>query len=106
MKESLQEMLERPDFLGKYELWRSEERDSEVFTDVYSGEIWKEFLQPGVPFLSVPNNFALQLNVDWFKLFKHTQHSEGAIYLTNEFTPKGTLFARKCHPCWSYTRAF
>ena len=48
--------------------------------DMYDGEIWKEFLQrDGVPFLSVPNNFALQLNVDWFKPFKHTQHSEGAI---------------------------
>ena len=61
-------------------LWRSEEKDSEVFTDVYNGEIWKEFLQPdGVPLLSIPNNFALQLNVDWFKPFKHTQYSEGAI---------------------------
>ena len=44
---------------------------------------WRDLeriLQPdGVPFLSVTNNFALQLNVDWFKPFKHTQHSEGAI---------------------------
>ncbi len=35
----------------------------------------------GEPFLSVPGNYALQINVDWFNPYKHTQHSEGAIYL-------------------------
>ena len=99
-------MLERPIFFKKVN-YGDEKKDSDVFTDAYDGEIWKEFLQPDcVPFLSVPNNFALQLNVDWFKQFKHTQHSEGAIYLTNESTLKGTLFARKCYSCWSCTRAF
>ncbi len=94
--ESLQEMLERPDFLHKCELWRSEERDPDVFTDVYDGEMWKEFLQPdGVPFLSVPNNFALQLNVDWFRPFKHTQHSEGAIYLTVMNLPRKERFLQE-----------
>lgn len=34
-----------------------------------------------MPFLSVPNNIALQINVDWFNTYTHTQHSEGAIYL-------------------------
>ena len=28
-----------------------------------------------VPFMFVANNFALQLNVDWFQPFEHTQHS-------------------------------
>ena len=39
-----QEMLQRPDFLENCELWRSEERDPDVFIDVYDEEIWKEFL--------------------------------------------------------------
>ena len=32
-------MLQRPDFLEKCELWRSEERDQGVFTDVYDGDL-------------------------------------------------------------------
>ena len=94
--ESLQEMLQQPDFLRKCELWRSEKRNPGEFTDVYDGDIWKEFLQPdGVPFLSVPNNFAFQLNVDWFKPFKHTQHSEGAIYMTVMNLPQKERFLQE-----------
>ena len=63
---------------------------------MYDGDIWKEFLQPdGVPFLSVPNNFAFQLNVDWFKPFKHTQHSEGAIYMTVMNLPRKERFLQE-----------
>ena len=36
----------------------------------------------GVPFFLAPFYYALQLNVDWFQPFQHTQHSEGAIYLS------------------------
>ena len=35
----------------------------------------------GVPFLSVPYNFALTLNVDWFQSFKNTTYSNGAMYM-------------------------
>ena len=80
---SLQEMLKQPEFLNKCEKWRRLEQNPEFYSDVYSGKIWKEFLDPcGIPFLSVPHNFALQLNIDWFNPFKHTQHSEGAIYIS------------------------
>ena len=52
-------------------------------TDVYDGKVWKDFMTVNdVPFLCAPYNFAFQLNVDWFQPFKHTQHSEGAIYLS------------------------
>ena len=47
---------------------------------MYDGQIWKDFQSPGgVPFLSVPNNIAFHINVDWFN---PTQHSEGAIYVS------------------------
>jgi len=53
-----------------------------VFRDVFDGRVWKEFLSfDGVPFLSVRSNYALQIN-DWFNPYKHTQHSERAMYLT------------------------
>ena len=81
--ESLQQMLEQPDFFEKCEQWRKKQHKSGVYADVYDGEIWKQFLvHEGNPFLSLPGNYAFQLNVDWFNPFKHTQHSEGAIYLS------------------------
>ena len=48
-----------------------------------------------VPFLSAPFNFALQLNVDWFQPFKHTQHSEGAIYLSILNLPREERFLKE-----------
>ena len=94
--DSLQEMLKRPDFLEKCELWRSEERDEGLLTDVYDGEIWREFLEPGgIPFLNLPNNFAFQINVDWFRPFQHTQHSEGAIYMTIMNLPRKERFLQE-----------
>ena len=47
---------------------------------VYDGNVWADFLsKDGQP---APFNYALHLNIDWFQPFKHTQHSEGAIYLS------------------------
>jgi len=80
---SLQELLQRPSFAEQSELWRSQRNDSGVYRDVFDRRVWKEFLSfDGVPLLSVPSNYALQINVDWFNPYKHTQHSEGAIYLS------------------------
>lgn len=76
-------MLNRPGFSDKCEAWRSLPLQDGVYNDIYDGKIWKEFQNPnGIPFLSVANNFAFQMNVDWFNPFIHTQHSEGAIYLS------------------------
>ena len=36
----------------------------------------------GRPFLDVPNNLALMLNVDWFTPYERSQYSVGVIYLT------------------------
>lgn len=94
--DSLQDMLKQPDFSRKCELWRHREQEPGVFSDVYDGDIWKEFLNPnGQPFLSIPNNYALQLNVDWFNPYKHTQHSEGAIYLSILNLPRNERFLQE-----------
>jgi len=54
-----------------------------VYRDVYDGKIWEDFQYvDGKGFLSLPYNFALQLIVDWFQPFTHTQHSEGVIYMS------------------------
>lgn len=86
-------MLEQPGFHDKCEQWRTLKQTPGVYSDVYNGKVWREFLNPdGVPFLSVPNNYAFQLNVEWFNPYKHTQHSEGAIYLI--FLAKTGIFKR------------
>ena len=80
---SLQNLLLSPSFSEKCELWRCKQVVPGVYTDIFDGRVWKEFqVVDGVPFLSVPGNYALQINVDWFAPFKHTAHSEGAIYMS------------------------
>ena len=94
--ESLQEMLNRPGFSEKCELWRSLPHQDVIYTDIYEGDIWKEFQNPnGAPFLSVCNSFAFQMNIDWFKPFIRTQHSEGAIYLSILNLPRHERFLQE-----------
>ena len=54
-----------------------------TLNDVTDGQMWKDFMiYDGRPFLDLPNNIALALNIDWFNPYKHTQYSIGAVYLT------------------------
>ena len=94
--ESLQEMLKQSQFIEKCEAWRVQSHCSGVYNDVYDGQIWKDFQDPGgEPFLSLPYNFAFQINVDWFNPYKHTQHSEGAIYMTIMNLPRHDRFLQE-----------
>ena len=94
---SLQEMFFRSDFSTKCEAWRTRIcQDTAIYCDVYDGGIWKDFQVPnGVPFLSLPNNLTLQVNVDWFNPFSHTQHSEGVIYITVMNLPRQDRFLQE-----------
>lgn len=65
------------------EKWQKRQPRDNTFSGIYDGQIWKDFMHfDGKPFLSVPYNFALHLNIDWFQPFVHTQHSEGVVYLS------------------------
>ena len=67
-----------------------------MYCDVFDGKVWKDFQSfEGKPFLSLPFNFALQLNVDWFQPFKHTQHSEGVIYMLVMNLPRSVRFLQE-----------
>ena len=48
----------------------------------------------GILFLAIPN-FAFQVDIDWFSPFKHTQHSEGAIYLSVINLPHNERFLQQ-----------
>lgn len=79
----LKELLMRPGFIDKCESWRNRNITPGTLKDVYDGKIWNDFLKyEDKPFLALPFNYAIHINVDWFQPFEHTQHSEGAVYLT------------------------
>ena len=80
--DSLQQLLHVPGFAQKCELWRERALQTDVLLDVYDGQIWKEYEKiGGQPFLSLPYNYVVSMNVDWFKPFLQTTYSLGAIYL-------------------------
>ena len=57
------------------------------YSDVYDGQIWKDFRQNnGSPFVSEPGNYTVMLNLYLFQPYKHVPYSLGAIYrvLTRE----------------------
>ena len=89
------EMLKRPHFLEKCEQWRSlfSANPSMVYRDVYDGRIWRDFQEiDGHPFLALPYNFCLTLNVDWFQPFKRSTHSTGVLYLAIQNLPRKERF--------------
>ena len=94
--ESLQELMSRPGFIEECELWRQRNIPSGMYSDVYDGKVSKDFMYVnGQNFLASPFNYAFYLNVDWFQLFLHTQHSEGAIYLSVLNLPRQKRFLKE-----------
>ncbi len=55
--------------------------------------MWRDFQEiDGLPFLALPYNFCLTLNVDWFQPFKRTTHSTGVMYLAIQNLPRKERF--------------
>lgn len=84
--ESLTLLCKRKGFLTS---WRLREIPKNVLCDIYDGQIWKDFqFVNGQPFLAVPHNMALLFNIDWFRPYKHTPYSVGAIYMVVANLPR------------------
>lgn len=93
--ECLKEMSTRTGFLAICEAWRDRCKGMPPATlgDIYDGRVWKsQHVIDGRPFLSVPNNLCLGLNIDWFNPFDETPYSAGAIYLTVFNLPRTERF--------------
>lgn len=96
VKESLQELILRPGFIDCCEHWRNRKQTQGLLQDIYDGKLWKEFQNiDGSPFLCLPFNYLLTLNIDWFQPFKHTQYSTGAIYLSVQNLPRKLRFKQE-----------
>lgn len=86
---SLRDMLQRPLFFQKCEQWRNLQSGIGIYHDIYDGKVWKDFMfVNGSPFLALPYNYALTLNVDWFQPFKRSTYSAGVLYLAIQNLPR------------------
>lgn len=66
---------------------------SDYFTDVYDGQLWHDWKNVNIiPFLDVPGNLHLMMNIDWFQPYKHAQYSVGVIYLVIQNLPRAIWF--------------
>lgn len=93
IEESIQVLINRPGFESMCEEWRSRATDDNFMSDIYDGNIWKEFTDNG--FLQTPGNIGIVLNVDWFQPFLHTQYSVGAVYAAVLNLPREVRFQRE-----------
>ena len=91
--DSLQQLILRDNFFSDCEKWRNRSVQDSILEDIYDGQIWKDFKEyDGKPFFSVPFNFGLTLNIDWFQPFKRTNYSVGAIYVAIQNLPREQRF--------------
>lgn len=51
-------------------------------TEVYGGDIWKDFKGRKYNFFYEEQNFAVMLNIELIQHFKHTNHLVGATDMT------------------------
>ena len=83
VKSSLERLFSQADFFHLCEKWRGRTSTGGILSDIYDGNIWKEFqVVSGEPFLASPYCLGFSLNVDWFQPYKLTQSSVGVVYLT------------------------
>ena len=91
LKLSLSRLFQKKEFITDIEQWRTRVSECNVLSDVDDGNIWKELSGSG-QFLSTPFSLALQLNIDWFRIYKHVNYSVGLVYLVIENLPRHKRF--------------
>ena len=65
--ESLKTLANQKDFLTKCDMWRSRSKEFSLnlMGDIFDGKLWNDLMFiDGRPFLSIPNNLVLSINID------------------------------------------
>lgn len=75
------------------QLYQGNRQKSNVFQDVYDGQIWKDFVN--ADFFNTKYNVGLMLYIDWFKPFKRSEYAVGALMLTVLNLPRTERFKKK-----------
>jgi len=90
----LEAMLKRPNFAQKCEHWRERNVTDGLYSDVYDGQVWKDFMTyNGKDFLKLPRSLGFALNVDWFQPYtRRSDVSLGVIYLVLLNLPREERF--------------
>ena len=81
--QALKNLVKKPGFIAACEIqWNQKSSPNKILCDISDGSIWNSIkLEDGTPFFSLPNNYGMILNVDWFQPFKHRSYSVGVVYL-------------------------
>lgn len=91
---SLEDLLLRPGFEKDCTRWKDRRTLEGVYSDIYDGKVWKEFVADG--FLKNEDNLAIQCNMDWFQPFSRRNNvSVGVIYLTVLNLPRAQRYKMK-----------
>ena len=86
IKQQLYMMYQRPGFEVMLRHSRNRNVPNGIFSDIYEGNIWKNFaINPDdpMPFFTndtLDSHIGLAMNIDWFQPFDYTIHSTGVIY--------------------------
>ena len=99
LKHSLQVLFQRPGFEKKVNEWRHRTGiPTGVLYDVYDGKMWRQIPDgenPDLPFVDHHRSLLLTLNVDWFRPFRNSPYSCGAIYLVVNNLPRAERFKKE-----------
>ena len=90
----LENILQRAGMTELCEHWRTRQVGESVLSDVYDGEVSKNFKwRDGSHFFSLERRYGLMLNVDWFQPFKRrSDYSVGVIYFVVMNLPRSQRF--------------
>jgi Transposase family tnp2 len=83
IRQQLSMLYQRPGFEEMLKLAASQRAESNTYSDIYDGKVWKTFPFDGSIFFTketATTHLGILLNLDWFQPFEYTQHSTGAIY--------------------------
>ena len=96
---SIQNLFSRPNFEKKINEWRKRTGiPADHMFDIYDGAMWTGIMDADDDrrsFVEHPRSLLLTLNVDWFRPFKNSHYSCGAIYLVVNNLPRNERFKKE-----------
>lgn len=96
LKESGHRLVKKKGFEELYTCnhWRNRSSSEDILSDVYNGNIWKDFNGRKYDFFTEQRYFGLMLNVALFQPFKYSNYSVGAVYQSILNLPREERFKR------------